>query len=320
MKRKRRRVGPGEVGYYHLMSRTAGGEMLFGDREKEVLRGMLWKVADFSGVRVVTYALMGNHFHLLVEVPPAGEEVPDAELVRRYRALYPEPTPWRPLGAEALAEHLRRDTELGKAMRSSLRRRMHDVSWLMKTLKQRFSLWYNRGRERRGTLWEGRFAGVLVEGEPHALRTVAAYVDLNAVRAGLAADPKDYRFCGYGEAMGGSRRARRGLEAADKDLAGYRRTLYGVGSEAKEGKACLGREEALRVIETQKGKVPLAAALRCRVRYFSEGWALGSPEFVREVARAEEPGRKRPPRPHPMEGADWGGLAVLSGMRKDLFG
>ena len=153
MKRKRRRVGPGEVGYYHLMSRTAGGERLFGDREKEVLRRMLLRVADFSGVRVVTYALMGNHFHLLVEVPPAGEEVPDAELVRRYRALYPEPTPWRPLGAEALAVHLRRDTELGKAMRASLRRRMHDVSWLMKTIKQRFAASFNASRERFGPVW-----------------------------------------------------------------------------------------------------------------------------------------------------------------------
>src|SRR5690606_24220015 len=44
-----------------------------------------------------------------------------------------------------------------------------------------------------------------------ALRTMALYIDLNPVRAGLVEDPKDYRWTGYGEASGGSKRARRGL-------------------------------------------------------------------------------------------------------------
>jgi putative transposase len=39
-----------------------------------------------------------------------------------------------------------------------------------------------------------------MEGTADALSTMAAYVDLNAVRAGIVEDPKDYRFCGYGEA------------------------------------------------------------------------------------------------------------------------
>ncbi len=63
-----------------------------------------------------------------------------------------------------------------------------------------------------------------------------AYIDLNAVRSGLVMDPKDYRFCGYGEAVGGGRLARKGIEMVSKDLAGYRQALYGVGSGATEGK------------------------------------------------------------------------------------
>ena len=55
-----------------------------------------------------------------------------------------------------------------------------------------------------------RFKSVLVE-DGEALRTMALYVDLNPVRAGLVEDPKDYRWTGYGEASGGSKRARRGL-------------------------------------------------------------------------------------------------------------
>jgi len=51
---------------------------------------------------------------------------------------------------------------------------------------------------------------VLVE-DGAALRTIAAYIDLNPVRAGIVDDPKDYRWCGYAEAVAGSRLARRGL-------------------------------------------------------------------------------------------------------------
>ncbi|MGE9289608.1 MAG: transposase, partial [Puniceicoccales bacterium] len=79
------------------MSRTVNGEALFGDREKEVFRRMIWQVAQFSGVRVMTYAVMKNHFHILVEVPPEGTVVSDEEIVRRYRLLYPRPTPWQPM-------------------------------------------------------------------------------------------------------------------------------------------------------------------------------------------------------------------------------
>jgi len=64
------------------MTRTVNGERLFQDREKEVLRKMLWQVADFCGVDVLTYCVMSNHFHVLVRVPEQVE-VSDTELLRR---------------------------------------------------------------------------------------------------------------------------------------------------------------------------------------------------------------------------------------------
>tara|TARA_R100000027_G_scaffold67681_2_gene67713 strand:- start:11369 stop:12247 length:879 start_codon:yes stop_codon:yes gene_type:complete len=292
---------------------------MFGNREREVFRQMIWKVAEFSGVRVITYAVMKNHFHILVEVPPQGTEISDEELVRRYRLLYPEPTPWQPMAAEVLEGHLRDNFLEGKYLRGELTRRMHDVSEFMRTLKLRYTLWFNRSRERFGPLWSARFKSVLVEGDRFALRTVAAYIDLNAVRAGLVEDPKDYRFCGYGEAIGGGELARDGLAAVDRDLAGYRQTLYGSGSAEKLEKRSISREEALRVLEKEKGKLPLAVVLRCRVRYFSDGMILGSEEFVRECLGESPPG-KRERLAHVMRGADWKGLRVGTGLRKGLFG
>ena len=51
----------------------------------------------------------------------------------------------------------------------------------------------------------------MVEEEERALRTMAAYTDLNPVRAEMVSDPADYRWSGYAEAMAGKARARRGL-------------------------------------------------------------------------------------------------------------
>jgi hypothetical protein len=73
---------------------------------------------------------------------------------------------------------------------------------------------YNGRHGRTGTLWEDRFKSVLVENSESAKAAVAAYIDLNPVRAKIAADPKDYRWSGYGEACGGGKQARAGLAAA----------------------------------------------------------------------------------------------------------
>jgi hypothetical protein len=68
---RKRILGPKvlEANYYHVMSRTCGGDIFFDDTEKEALRRVLWRVAEFCGVQVLTYCVMGNHFHVLASVP-----------------------------------------------------------------------------------------------------------------------------------------------------------------------------------------------------------------------------------------------------------
>ena len=308
------------VAYYHLMSRTVNGEAWFGGVEREVLRKMIWQVSAFSGVRLITYAVMKNHFHLLVEVPPRATEVSDRELVRRFRVLYPRPTPWQPMGWRSLRRHLRENTKEGVEMRDRLLERMHDPSWLMRTIKQRFARWFNATKDRFGPVWSERFKSVLVEGDHWALKTVAAYIDLNAVRAGLVDDPKDYRFCGYAEALAGNSDARAGLRLVAKDLADYRQILFGAGSGAKAEKFSISREDALRVLEKERGKLPIPVLLRCRMRYFSDGKILGSEKFVSEnVGKASLDSPPKVPPAHRMEGGDWNGLSVAQGLRKKLF-
>jgi putative transposase len=327
-RRKRILVEEGEA-HYHCISRVVGGERLLGKREKEVMREMLWRVAGFCGVRVRTYALMSNHFHVLVGVPrQEAREIDDAELVGRYRLLYERSrSTWQPT-PEVLEALLKEDGAEGRAWRHRLRARMGDVSAFMKTLKQRFSVWYNQTHGRFGTLWSGRFKSLLVENAPRALLTVSAYIDLNPVRAGLVDDPADYRWCGYAEAMGGDGRARAGLSEVSGDRAGrwdsvvahYRRFLFGKGEAGAVGKGKIARARVLEALKNG-GTVPLAEALRCRVRYFTEGAILGSPAFVRAsgAAHRRRPSRRGRAEPRPMEGAEWDGLSVLRSGRRAIF-
>ncbi|MGB0416352.1 MAG: transposase, partial [Coraliomargarita sp.] len=83
----------------------------------------------------------------------------------------------------------------------------------------------------------------------------------------------------------------------------------------------IDRKKAVKVLEEEDGELSKAAILRCRVRYFTDGAILGSAEFVRSFTGAwqMERGRKYPPRVCEMQGADWGDLAVIRGLRRTVF-
>jgi len=317
------------------MTRTVAGAHLLHDREKEVLRKMIWQVADFCGVDVLTYAIMGNHFHVLARVPHEPV-INDEELVRRFAVLYPKPTKNQPLSVKAVAGVLREGGREADILRCQLCRRMGSVSEFMKTLKQRFSVWYNQTHDRFGTLWAERFKSVLVEGAGNPLQTMAAYIDLNPVRAGLVKDPKDYRYCGYAEAVAGAGRACRGYRIVWSDWIGcgvdrspteasafrealrcHRNLLFAKG----EHEQVISREAAVKVLEKQRAKLPKATVLRCRVRYFTDGAILGSKAFVSGFTDEwkTEHKRQRPPKVSVLTGCDWGDLAVIQGIRQRIF-
>lgn len=316
-----------EEAVYHCMTRTVNGELLFDDVAKEVLRKQMWQVADYCGLEILTYALMSNHFHVLVRVPQAGE-LTDVELLRRFAVLYPKPTRYQTARLEVVKNQLKNDGEEAVAWRRRQRVLMGDVSAFMKLVKQRFSIWYNKSHQRFGTLWAERFKSVLVESDGRVLQTMAAYIDLNPVRAGLVSDPKDYRFCGYADAVAGNATAQSGLvrvsESANWSQAqsDYRQTLFGTGAGAREHAQSISKEQFDQVVKS-RGRLPLATVLRLRIRYFSDGAALGSQAFIQKhrlrLSGGSKPPSRAEPRPLPQI-TDWGGLATLRPLRNDAFG
>ena len=342
---------------YHCITRVVERRLAFGPEEKEQLRIYMRMYENFTGCRVLSYCLMCNHIHILLEVPPMAEGgLSDAELLGRLRAIYSEAQV--AAVAKELGEARSRpgdgwvDAAAVARIHERFTYRMHDLGEFMKTFLQRFTRWFNGRHQRTGTLWEGRFKSVLVE-DGEASAAMAAYIDLNPVRAGMVADPAEYRWSSYGEAMGGGakgngRKARAGLVRAVMAHKGY-------GADARHWQGEVSRryrmllleegEEKLRELVGVEGKVELKVVrkgmprpaveaemerlesgkdvalrklLRCRVRYFTDGAVIGSREFVDEVFQRcrERFGERRTSGARKMRGAAGaGGGGTLWSMR-----
>ncbi len=328
MRQARIKVPPQESeAVYHCISRTVNGEMLFDEVDKEILRRQIWQVADYCGVQVITYIIMGNHFHILLRVPQQ-RALSDAELLRRYQVLYPRPTKYQASRHEIIKAELIRNGPHAVQWRRCQLALMGDVSPFMKLLKQRFSIWYNKSHRRFGTLWSERFKSVLVEAADGVLQTMAAYIDLNCMRAGLAFDPKDYRFCGYAEAVAGREAAQEGIRSmiGGKDWreaqAHYREVIFGTGAGERESARAIPMADFEKVM-AEGGQLPLATILRCRIRFFTDGGVLGGRAFVElHLAKyREKTGRRERTEPRAIPPVvEWGDLSTLRGLRQRTFG
>jgi hypothetical protein len=346
--RTARLLGTGRS-FYHVMSRVVDRRKVFEAKDKEIFRKILRNQEAFTGVRIVTYCLMSNHFHLLLEVPDRETLAPlDEEgLLAVLPLLYPGDV------VEGVKQELERARAVGderwhREILNRYERRRGDLGLFLKEVKLRITFHMNKRIGRTGTLWEGRYKSVLVEDCERALLTISAYIDLNPIRAGLVANPEDYRWCGYAEALAGGTRgqkARDGLglmlsEALqDPDFrqdwrrtaARYRMLLYQDGQEVA-GDSDLGqsgrrgmKEEVVEAVVEQGGAMTVSQVLRHRVRYFCDGAVLGTTAFVNTVFEREQTlrkrfGEKRTTGARRMRGADWGELRVLRDLQKDVIG
>lgn len=337
------RLLPEGRNYYHCVSRVVDRRFVFGRDEKAYFYNTMRRLERFLNVRVLTYCLMSNHFHILVEVPDRQEvvELDEARLRERLPWLYSGKN------LRIRLEELDRASAQGSGrwMDEILERyqvRMGSLSIFVKELKQRFTQWHNAREKRSGTLWESRFKSVLVEGANNALITMAAYIDLNPVRAGLCADPKDYRWCGYAEAVAGKQAARRGLGRLLAATGGYGRRpagwgvtgaryrllLFGHGQrrlgDGRTGQGAMAgmSREAVERELARGGRLSVTEVLRSRVRYFCDGVVFGSRAYVDATfsENRDRYGARRNSGARRMRGADWGDLWVLRDLRERVFG
>ena len=265
-----RRIKKDGDGHYHVMSRTNGKAFLFkSGRFKTRMVELLKISAEFSGVRLLGYSILTNHFHALVDVVKPDEPLPEKEILRRIAVL--KGNRYADMEEERWSK-LRHDGQVAviEVELEKWRRRMHDVSEFVKTYKELVSIAFKRETEHCGSIWSGRFTSTLVEGGRY-LAVCRRYIELNPVRAGLARQSAHYEWCSAGDASFSASTAGSVPEWEGRMMA----RVVQIGA----GKIFGSREfvEAELMREATRGLSPRAQARGVYAEaYASHGWKLAA--------------------------------------------
>jgi REP element-mobilizing transposase RayT len=187
--------------YYHCVARCVRRAFLCG-KDKETGRSFdhrkTWLVqrfkllAEIFAIQIPAYAVMSNHYHLVLHVDKAtSDEWSQEEVISRWKRLYRGPdivqrfTLGEPL-SDAELETVHKTVE-------TWRDRLTSISWFMSCLNYYIALRANKEDGCTGRFWEGRFEsqGLL---DVAALLSCMAYVDLNPIRAGIADSLEESAF------------------------------------------------------------------------------------------------------------------------------
>lgn len=179
-------------GWYHCVSRCVRRAFLCGDafeHRKAWVVERLRLLAQCFAVEVGAYAVMSNHLHVVVRVDPEAPAAWPAEAVaERWLTVFCK-------HYSATGEPIAPAREWILAMAQDAawvadkRRRLGDLGWFMKALKEPIARRANREDGCTGAFWEGRFRSTALLDEK-ALLACLAYVDLNPIRAQVAATPE----------------------------------------------------------------------------------------------------------------------------------
>ncbi|WP_145055901.1 transposase [Lignipirellula cremea] len=198
---RREVIDESSVGVFHCVNRCVRRAFLCGQdpvsgqdfdhRRAWIQRRMEFLAGEF-GVEVLGFAVMSNHLHVILRTrPDVVAEWSDNDIALRWWNLFPlrreqDGSPAEPTEAE-----------LGMLLCDSKvlaerRQRLSSLSWFMRWLAEPIARRANKEDECTGRFWEGRYKCQPLLDEA-ALLACSVYVDLNPVRAGIAATPETSR-------------------------------------------------------------------------------------------------------------------------------
>ena len=182
---------------HHLVSRIAHRVYFLEESERMDFLGIVRRVAEFSGIRLIGWCVMANHFHLMVYLP-SPVIVDEPEVLRRHGVLKGaaaaermalQLASWRKTGASG--------DKLVEEWLARQRRRMYDVGEFMKTVKQWFTEEYNKRHSHKGTLWEAAYYDRVVKRTKEGMSKCLGYIHLNPIRAAAADCFDGYAWSSY---------------------------------------------------------------------------------------------------------------------------
>ena len=189
--------------YYHCVSRCVRRAFLCGvdhytnqsyEHRRQWLEDKLHQVADAFAIRLCAYAVMSNHYHVVLHVrSDLAGEWSDTEVIERWHTLF---------SGNLLSQRFVAGEPLNSAQRDQLadlvalwRARLCDISWFMRIVNEAIARKANQEDGCTGRFWEGRFRSQALLDE-RALLACMAYVDLNPIRAKMADTPEQSTHTG----------------------------------------------------------------------------------------------------------------------------
>ena len=179
--------------YYHCVGRCVRRAWLCGvddatganyEHRRAWMAERLAVLANSFAIQISGYALMSNHYHLVVKIcPHRVDSWTDREVYERWTAIYSGPPIVHRLMQGANLSIA--DIELAKSHLHSWRERLCSLSWFMRSLNEHIARMANAEDGCKGHFWEARFKSQALLDES-ALLAAMTYVDLNPLRAGMA--------------------------------------------------------------------------------------------------------------------------------------
>ncbi|RQO62497.1 transposase [Paucibacter sp. KBW04] len=187
--------------YYHVVGRCVRRAFLcgvdaynqrdYGHRKAWVV-DLLARLAAGFAIDVAAYAVMSNHYHLVVRVnPQSAAQWSEKEVARRWQLFFGQHV----LVTRYLQGQCGTAAERAAAqkMLQVWRERLCSLSWFMRVFNEKLARQANAEDGCTGRFWEGRFRSQALLDEVGLLACMA-YVDLNPVRAGMAPTPEASEF------------------------------------------------------------------------------------------------------------------------------
>ena len=178
--------------YYHCINRCVRRAFLCGNdhlTDKNYEHRKIWVVdrlaelASVFAIDICAYAVMSNHYHLVLRVNKESAETwEENEIIERWQQLFKLPllveryTSNKPLTTA--------EKEVAQAIIQTWRNRLMDISWYMRMLNEHLARKANAEDNCTGRFWEGRFKSQALLDDA-AVLTCMSYVDLNPIRAGI---------------------------------------------------------------------------------------------------------------------------------------
>jgi len=190
---RKSQISLSDTPYYHCMGRCVRRAFLCGkdsltgkdySHRKEWIVGKLRELSEIFAIEVCAYAVMSNHYHVVLKVNNEySEQMPDDEVIERWMQLFNGNV----LIQRYLNNECKTQGELDKVQETikCWRERLSDISWFMRCLNETIARRANAEDNCSGRFWEGRFKSQALLND-QAVLSCMAYVDLNPIRAGIA--------------------------------------------------------------------------------------------------------------------------------------